>query len=144
MNKKPPRFKDSKFRYVEAELYSYPETLNEIELIREQILESTSQPDTMARVQSSGKSDPTGARAALLFTHRRLRHLEQVRDAIDHAFNKLPPEKQKLIQLKYWEKRLANKGVAEELFVSEMTFYRWREQIVVAVAYEMGLVKLDR
>lgn len=134
------RIKDSKFRYVEAMLYEYPDMINEIERIREEILCPGGSED-MVRVQSSGKSDPTASRATALTAHDRLRHLQNTVEAIERALRKLDPEKKKLVELKYWQ-RLPNRQVATKLHVSEMSFYRWRDQIIAVVACNMGILKV--
>lgn len=134
------RVKDSKFRYVEAMLYEYPDMINEIERIREEILCPGGSEDT-TRVQSSGKSDPTASRATALTAHDRLRHLQNTVDAIDRALRRLSLEKKTLVELKYWQ-RLPNREVADKLHVSEMSFYRWRDQIITAIACNMGILKV--
>jgi len=57
-----------------------------------------------------------------------LRRLEEVSYAISRVYDALPPEKRRLIKMKYWEKRYNTTGIAEALHISEMTFYRWRRQ----------------
>lgn len=134
--------KKSVFRYIEAELYDYHETLKEIDLLREEILEGSS------RVKVSGgkspsKSDPTASKVSRLLMDRRLQRLEEVATAIGKVFEQLPREKQKLVELKYWDGRYSNAGVAHELHIGEMTFYRWRRQIIQAVARELGLLDIN-
>jgi len=134
--------KKSVFRYIEAELYDYHETLKEIDLIREQILEESSHAEVSGG-KSTRKSDPTANKVTRLLTHRRLKRLEEVMTAIGRVYDSLPREKQRLIELKYWDGRYSNSGVAQQLHIGEMTFYRWRRQIIQAIARELGLLDMQ-
>jgi len=130
--------KKSVFRYIEAEIYDYPETVKEIEQLREEIMEGGQQEERI-QVQSSRQSDPTATRATRLLMDKRLRRLEEVSHAIKRVYDALPREKRRLVEMKYWEKRYTKSGIAEALHISEMTFYRWRRQIVLAIGGEIGL-----
>lgn len=131
------------FRYVEAELYDYPFTKEEIESLRDSIIEAVpvlDSADGMSRKPNYKISDPTSSKVGQLLTNRRLRRMEETVVAIDKVLTRLPKEKMELVKLKYWECRLSNHGVAEALHVSDATYYRWRNEVVTAVAIEMGLV----
>lgn len=66
--------KKSVFRYIEAEIYDYTETVKEIQQLREEILEGAQQAEQQIRIQSSRLSDPTGRKATRLLTDRRLKY----------------------------------------------------------------------
>lgn len=132
--------KKSIFRYIEAELFDYHDTLEEINQLREDIMEGSGE---RAIGKSTRKSDPTATRATRLLIDRRLQRLEEVTTAIGRVYDNVPREKQKLIKLKYWDKRYTNTGVAEDLHIGEMTFYRWRRQIIQAIARELGLIDIN-
>jgi len=134
--------KKSTFRYIEAEIYDYPETLKEIGNLREEIMEGGQQEEQQVRVQTNRMSDPTVNRATRLLMDRRLRRLEEVTFAIQKVCDALPKDKHRLMEMKYWEKRYTNTGISETLHISEMTFYRWRRQIVTAIANELGLLNM--
>jgi len=129
--------KKSIFKYIEAEIYDYSETIKEIKQLREEILEGDQQ-EELIRVQSSRQSDPTATRATRLLMDKRLKRLEEVSHAIKRVYDALPQEKRRLIEMKYWEKRFTTTGIAEALHISEMTFYRWRRQIVLVIGKELG------
>lgn len=133
--------KKSVFRYIEAELYDYHETLKEIDLLREEIIEGSQR---LASGKSTHISDPTASKVSRLLMDRRIRRLEEVATAIGRVYDNIPREKQRLIELKYWDKRYTNTGVAQELHVGEMTFYRWRRHIIEAIAQELGLTTFGR
>jgi RinA family phage transcriptional activator len=88
--------KRSVFKYIEGELFIYPETLKEIDLLREEIMTGSGEKSNV-RVQTNRTSDPTGQITTRLLTDRRLRRLEEVRDAIQSVYDKLPEEQQNLV-----------------------------------------------
>ena len=133
--------KRATYRYIEAEIYDYPSTVGEITRLRQEIIEGGSPDDTQTRVQSNRISDPTADRATRLVMDKRLRRLEEVRNAIDRVYQNLDPDRKRLVEMKYWEKRLTHTGIAEDLHIGERTFYRWKDDVVKAVALELGLLK---
>ena len=133
--------KRATYRYIEAEIYDYPSTVGEITRLRQEIIEGGSPDDTQTRVQSNRISDPTADRATRLVMDKRLRRLEEVRNAIDRVYQNLDPDRKRLVEMKYWEKRLTHTGIAEDLHIGERTFYRWKDEIITAIAEELGLLK---
>lgn len=133
--------KRATYRYIEAEIYDYPSTVEEITRLRQEIIEGGSPDDTQTRVQSNRISDPTADRATRLVMDKRLRRLEEVRNAIDRVYQNLDRDRKRLVEMKYWEKRLTHTGIAEDLHIGERTFYRWKDDVVKAVALELGLLK---
>lgn len=143
MSNKQPSISQSVFRHVESLLYDYPDILKEIGDLREDIINAANeQPEVYAK--ASGISDPTSMRATLLVSHRRLRLLETAKDAIEKVYNRLPVEKQKMVELKYWDKHYSDIGVAKAIPTSRESLYRWRRQIIKAIAVELGWVKLTQ
>lgn len=140
--------KKAVFRYVEAELYDYPYTKRDIESIREDIIESgrtlegfLTEALRLGTIPCGGTpSDPTAHKAIRLLTNRRLKRMEETVAAIERVLARLPAEKKRLVELKYWDGRYTDKGIIQQLNISERTYYRWRREIVLAVAIEMGLV----
>lgn len=129
------------FRYVEAELFDYHHTRRELEDLRLAIMEEGPDPGLVVMdSRARPPSDSTYEKTARLLTNRRLRKMEETVRAVDRVVERLPADRQRLVELKYFRGRLSNLGVADELNVSLRTFYRWRDEVVVAVAVEMGLV----
>lgn len=129
------------FRYVEAELYDYPFTKRELESLRLDIIEEGPDPGRIVvGDQKRRVTDPTYSKTARLLTNRRLKRMEETVRAIERVLERLPADKRRLVELKYFRCRLSNPGVAHALNVSLRTFYRWREEVVAAVAVELGLV----
>jgi len=90
------------FRLIEAELYAYPKTKEELEQLREDILSMQAVAHEGVKVNVSGVSDTTAKKAvkltslALLETARRI-------EAIEYVYERLDDERKKLVRLKYWE-----------------------------------------
>ena len=133
--------KRATFRYIEAELYDYHKTKADLMALRAEIIEAAPRRDDKVRTRGqSYRGDPTASRAARLVTNRRLTKMAETIAAIEKVNRLLPPEKRRLIELKYWDGTLSNRRVAEALHVSDATFYRWRQEIITAVAIELGLM----
>lgn len=128
------------FRYLEGELSIYHETKREIARMREDILLSSPVPDVTG-IRESVPGDPTGRKATLLVTHRRLDQLERVAEAIESVVSRLPEEKLELIRLRYWARprMLTWSGIAERLHVSRRQALRWRDEIIYALAELLGV-----
>jgi RinA family phage transcriptional activator len=130
------------FRYVEAELYDYPYTRQNIDSLREDIIDAGVRLEAatlQARVQSNRVYDPTESKGVRLVTNKRLTRMQETVEAIDRVWARLDEDKRRLVELKYWDGRYTDKGIAEQLHASMRTYYRWRQGIVYAVAVEMGL-----
>ena len=128
--------------YIEAELRDYHETMQELCELRDDIAgESPAPPDGQPR--GTETSDPTFQKTMKIITCRRLNYMHRVTYGIGRVINSLPPEKLKLVQLKYWTKPqpLTDVGVALKLNCHPNTFYLWRAEICKAIAKELGLMQ---
>lgn len=128
------------FQHVEAEIYAYHDTLKEIARLREEIMHASPEPDRTGGGRSNMPSDVTGQVATRLATDKRLSTLTEVVEAIRSVYDALPPEKQRLVRIRYWTKPqlLTWEGVAMEVGVSRITAIRWRDEIVQAIAMRLG------
>lgn len=126
--------------YIEAELRNYHSSKKDLEEIKEDILHSGPNNDSMG-IRGSGNGDSTGSKAIRLITNKRIKRLEQTIRAIDIVVGELDEEKYKLVQLRYWKRPrlLSDMGIAKELNIDRATLYRWINAIVLAIAVEMGL-----
>lgn len=139
------RLRKSIFRYVEAELYDYPYTLRQVAELRDELegdVPVAGHNPLGVRVNPGHHSDPTRRRAEELVTNRRLQRMVETVNAIEKVIERLPEDKQRLFELKWLERKgpLSPEGIASLLHVSRQTYYNWREEIVAAVAVELGLV----
>lgn len=131
------------FEYIEAELFDYRQTRQAIEELRLDIIEEGHRLDLLffdSAPLTNKITNPTLNKTIQLLTNKRINKMVETVMAIERVYHRAPAEKQRLIQLKYWDGRYSNHGVAEKLNVSLATYYRWRRDIVLAVAIEMGLI----
>lgn len=132
-------------RHIENLLRSYKEMYKEYEELRQDILnESPLPPDGMPR--GGETSDPTHGKVVRLMSNPRLRNMEVTIRAISNVMACLPPEKVRLIELKYWARPqiLTDEGIAIELNCGVATVYRWTNRVIEDVAYELGYVDCSR
>jgi hypothetical protein len=68
--------------------------------------------------------------------------MEDTCRAIQRVVEALPEDKYKLVELKYWTRpqTRTDQGIAMAINCSIMTYYRWKDGILLALAKEMGLV----
>lgn len=127
--------------YIEAEIRDYHQTMIELESMRDDVLNESPPPsDGMPR--GTETSDPTFNRTMKLITCKRINQMHRVTHAIGNIVWSLPPDKLKLIKLKYWTKpqQLTDVGVAMKLNCHPNTYYLWRNEICRAIARELGML----
>ena len=127
--------------YIEAELRDYHNTRQELEELRDDILnESAGPPDGMPR--GSDTSDPTYRRTHKLITCRQVRYMARVLEGLTAVLDRLPEDKYRLVKLTYWTRpqTLTPMGIAMALNCSRSTYYDWREEICREIAREWGMM----
>lgn len=130
--------KRANFRLIEQELYHYTERRKMLEEMRLDIIESGGQPEIPVYC---GPGDQTARKAIKLRTSVAIYETERRLKAIEDALKvteRIEPEKYKLVKLKYFEQRLTNQGIMEELNISATTFYRWRQEFIQTIAERLG------
>lgn len=130
---------NSVFRYIEHELYNYDKTKKDLELYRENVLEST--PFKEVSVQA-GLGDPTASKAVKLSSSAFVINAENVLYAVDKALAVLGDRYRDIFKYKYqlgwpWQE------VAVELDLSDRTYFRLRRELVAVVGQYMGLVDVS-
>lgn len=129
------------FKLIELELACYFDTKKEIELTRLSIIYPSTQTDENI---GGGKSNvirrPTEETATALDANRMLRNMETVVNAIETIYERLPDEKKMLIKLRYWthHQKFDWEGVGMKLNCTGRTARRWRDEIVIAIAMQLG------
>lgn len=135
------KLKKATFKHIESELYSYHDTLKEIEFLRKNIMFCKENDDeNIGGGRSSLPSSPTEQIGTRLATHKKLNRLEEVAHAIEKVFTGLPEDYQKLVRIKYWKRpqTLTWEGIAEELHVNRATAMRWRDAVIYAISEVLG------
>lgn len=135
------KLKRGTFQHIESELYAYHDTRKEIVRLKNEILYGKgSEDENTGGGRSSLPSDPTAKTAIMLTSHKKLEQLQNIADAIESIYNRLPADKQKLVQLRYWTKpqMLTWEGIAKNIPAHRATVLRWRDEIVYAVSEKVG------
>jgi RinA family phage transcriptional activator len=127
--------------YIEAELKDYNDTLRQIGEDKNELILSSHCPDDSG-IRGTDISNPTHNKAVQLMTNKRIRRMEDTCRAIQRVVEALPEDKYKLVELKYWTRpqTRTDQGIAMAINCSIMTYYRWKDGILLALAKEMGLV----
>jgi RinA family phage transcriptional activator len=130
------------FKHIESELYYYHDTLKEIDRLRKDIMFGNSSDDeNTGGGRSSEPGRPTERIATRLLTHKRLRNLEEMAEAILSVYNALSEDHQKVIQTKYWSKKRLNwDDVSIQLTMHRNTAMKLRKDVVYLVAEKIGWI----
>lgn len=135
------KLKKATFKHVESELYSYHDTLKEINRLRKDIMFTNENDDeNIGGGRNNLPSSPTERIATRLATHKRLTQLEEVTHAIQKVYTGLPEDYQKLVRLKYWTRpqTLTWEGIADKIPVSRRTAFNMRDEVVFAIGEVLG------
>lgn len=135
------KLKKPTFQHIESELYSYHDTLKEIQSLRNEIMFTRENNDeNTGGGRSSVPSSPTEQIGVRLVTHKKLNNLEEIAEAVEKVYNIINDDYKKLIRLKYWTRPQTKtwEGIAAELHISRRQALRWRDQIIQAIAEVLG------
>lgn len=127
------------FRYVEHELYSYEQTKKELELYKEELIEGTPKPEVPTKAVTS---DTTATKAINITESTFVLKLERVLKAIETSLAMLSNNHKKLFKLKYIN-GLPWKEIYLEMNISDRSYYRIRREIVLTVAQQLGLLRME-
>jgi len=127
------------FRYIEHELYNYDLTCSELEQLRQEIISASASPGYVVASEGCGVSDSTGRKAVRLVTNAAIARMTRTLAAIDRALVRLQPHHRKLFELKY-RKCKPWQEICMEMYIEERTYFKYRRELVVMAALEMGLI----
>jgi RinA family phage transcriptional activator len=113
------RMDKAKFKHIEEEISLYHQSQKQLARLKDGSAETT---------------------APALYMIKRIQNLEAIVEAIDTVYHKLPPYKQKLVELLYWsEPRLLTfEGIAQQINASRRMTFSWRDQIIKDIANQLG------
>ena len=131
--------------FIELQIQRYPENVKQLEELR-----AAHMPRIIASYDNQGKGSPAGgayrpteAAALRLATSQYILQLELSISAIRGVYERLSPEDQELIRLRYWSKGQFNPdGVALKLYASKTTMYSRINLILTEIGYCLGYVNL--
>ncbi len=134
------RVEKSNFKVIEAELYCYHESKRYLEDLREEILEGSATQEVGMAVQSGTTGDTTMNKAIKLTSSREILECERRIRAIEKVLKMLEKDDKKLrlVQMKYFQRKYTDIGIAMELDISERTFYNWRKEAIRLIAEQLG------
>jgi len=135
------QYRQAVLNLLEQEVRQFPETVRELDEERENIIQASSPPpDGMPR---NGKvSDTTLQRVMQLYNSTEIREMGRRVRAIEQAKNEFcardPRVRLRFIELKFWDRRLTNDGIALELSIGESTVRLWRKKFLTLVGLNLG------
>lgn len=133
------------YKKIEYYLYNYYKIKREVELKKQDIIESGGRDLAEWGGGISYRSDPTAVKAVKLCKRDIIEYekwLKTVEISINHFKN---TEKGRLLQMKYFEE-LSEMYICQELHIERATYFRWREEIVIytaMLALQEGLIKIS-
>ena len=135
------KLKRATFKYIESELYSYKDTLKEIDQLRDEILYGRNNDDeNIGGGRSSLPGKPTEQIATRLLTHKTLRNLEEVANAITDVYKLVSDDHRVVIDLKYFKNpKLTWDDVAYQLSMHRNTAFKLRREVILLIANKLGL-----
>lgn len=130
-------------RLIEAEIRAYPETLQSLKEIEQEIAGPHSPGAYIDLVKTTGHSDPTAKKALKMMESPEVRELRRRVDAIRRMIRILKanpdPGRYRLIELTYWSNgRYDVEGVCRKLNISRSTYNRWKREALEIVAERLG------
>ncbi len=130
-------------RLIEAEIRAYPETLQSLKEIEQEIAELHSPGAYIGLAKTTGHSDPTAKKALKMMESPKVRELRRCIGAIRRMIRILKaspdPGRYKLIELTYWSNgRYDVEGVCRKLNISRSTYNRWKREALEIVAERLG------
>ena len=135
------KLKKPTFKHIESELYSYHDTLREIQFLRTNLMFCKENDDeNIGGGRSSFTSSPTEQIGTKLASHKKLNNLETITNAIEKVYTGLPESHQKLVKMKYWTRPQLKTwdGIAQELHVSRRQAIYWRNEIINTISEVLG------
>lgn len=127
--------------FIEWRLEHYREDKRTLSEYRADMMPSNT-PRYTAEPGAPGSGRPTEELAAKLAANPYILDLERGINAIEHVLTRLTPERQRLIELVYFKGSYTVEGAAQVLHVSRRTAYRHINEVLTAIAAELGYTAL--
>ena len=108
------RSRNRVYKHIESELIDFKETIKKIDRLKKE------------RIQTSMIQD-------------KLDHLLRITNAIELIYTRLPQDKKRLVELKYWtNSNLTWDGLALSLNISKRQAERWNNEIIISIGERLG------
>ena len=132
------RRRRANFKSIEEELRYYHQLQQDLAQYKADIIDATDYAEVPAH---TGPGNTVLAKVLRLRSSAAILETERRICAIEYAIQTTrqhDPDRLRLIELKYFDHRLTDEGIMEQLHVSRDTFYRWRRDFVRLVAERLG------
>jgi len=127
------------YKYVERELFDLDQTIKNIRELEHNLITTSESNDINGSIRA-GVSKTTENKAMKLINNKVLNRMHNTVSNINTATRKLDEELFKLYVLRYRKQIHHVKIIMDHLPMSERTYRRKRNEIIKAVASEMGLI----
>lgn len=125
------------FNLIESELYHYHHTKKMYKQLEDDIINGSG---IAPEIRGTQISKPTENKAMKLITNLQVIEMRKRLDAIEYVMQLLPEHLLTLLQEKYFNKRLTNYGIMQQLNIEQATFYRYRREIIAMIAERLGWI----
>ena len=125
------------FKYIEAEVKDYHNSVAKIEEIKRDLIEET-QVETNKGGKSLSVGNPTESKAIKIISSTQLKRLESIVKAIGAVYESSDSQRQELVKRKYWQHIYQDEGIMNVLGIGRDTFYRWKREFILKVALKLG------
>lgn len=134
------RLKRATYRHIEAEIYGYKDTLQELANMRDNIILGGNTEIRPAAGDGYYGNSTVERRATRLADNVRIREMERIVAAIEDVIGRLEEKKRKALEWKYWGpgKDKPVRVAAEELGIDERELREWKRMLVYGVAAKLG------
>ena len=122
-------------KYIEGELRQYRQSLKRLEKMKDELILKAPKAE---EIRGTDVSDPTANKVEAILKSKEIKHLEKTTNAIKKIYVNCDNDKQKIIEEKYWNNKLTDAGIADKLGIGERTVWKYRNNIIYAIAVELN------
>lgn len=130
------------FKYIESEVYHLEESKREVRNIRDEILNPYKPKNINTFKSKYVHNRITEIQATLLLSNKLLNNLENNIKAIEKVYSRLPEDRKKVIDLKYFNKdrKLKLEQIADMCFMHRNTVSTIKQNFIKSIAIELGVM----
>lgn len=130
---KSRRLSSATYQYVKRQVCNYRVLVQTLDKIRQNIILAKG-PEN--EIRGTDTSDPAGNMAIKIAQHKQMMEIGKTVNAINAVYHGLDGNK-RVVMEEMWLNRYTSIGLAEKLCIGERSVWRWRQQIIYAVAFEL-------
>ncbi len=131
------------FKVVEHELYNYDATVNEVDRLRDEHINTPPvPPHESINIQRTESSNPTHDKAYKIMSNSVIAHMDRTINAIDKALIQLDEMHNEIFELKYRQGKNWRQ-IIDIAHMGQDTFFRKRRELIYQVAVNMGFINIS-